>query len=37
MAAAGFDAVLVGEALVRSDEPGGLVQAFRSFTTRART
>lgn len=37
MAAAGFDAVLVGEALVRSDDPGGLVQAFRSFTTRTRT
>ncbi|MBM3693756.1 MAG: indole-3-glycerol phosphate synthase TrpC [Actinobacteria bacterium] len=37
MAAAGFDAVLVGEALVRSDDPGGLVQALRSFTTRTRT
>jgi len=36
MAAAGFDAVLVGEALVRSDDPGGLVQAFASVPTVAR-
>lgn len=28
MAAAGFDAVLVGEALVRADDPAGLVAAF---------
>jgi indole-3-glycerol phosphate synthase len=28
MAAAGFDAVLVGEALVRSDDPAGLVRSF---------
>lgn len=30
MAAAGFDAVLVGEALVRSEDPAGLVQALAS-------
>jgi indole-3-glycerol phosphate synthase len=36
MAEAGFDAVLVGEALVRSDDPSGLVQAFRSVPTRPR-
>lgn len=36
MAAAGFDAVLVGEALVRSDDPRALVQAFRSVPTRKR-
>jgi indole-3-glycerol phosphate synthase len=29
MAAAGFDAVLVGEALVRSDDAAGLVGALR--------
>lgn len=30
MAAAGYDAVLVGEALVRSDDPGGLVAQLRA-------
>ena len=30
MAKAGFDAVLVGEALVRADDPSALVQAFAS-------
>jgi indole-3-glycerol phosphate synthase len=29
MAAAGYDAILVGEALVRSDDPGALVAALR--------
>ena len=33
MAAAGFDAVLVGEALVRADDPAALVQAFASVPT----
>jgi indole-3-glycerol phosphate synthase len=33
MAAAGFDAVLVGEALVRADDPTALVQAFASVPT----
>lgn len=37
MAAAGFDAVLVGEALVRSGDPGGLVRAFTEIPTRTRT
>jgi indole-3-glycerol phosphate synthase len=36
MAEAGFDAVLVGEALVRSDDPATLVGAFRSVPTRPR-
>ena len=36
MAEAGFDAVLVGEALVRSDDPARLVQAFRALPTRPR-
>jgi len=36
MAAAGFDAVLVGEALVRADDPTALVQAFASVPTVAR-
>lgn len=36
MAGAGFDAVLVGEALVRSDDPAGLVGAFRAVPTRPR-
>jgi indole-3-glycerol phosphate synthase len=36
MAAAGFDAVLVGEALVRADDPGALVRAFASVPTVAR-
>jgi indole-3-glycerol phosphate synthase len=36
MAAAGFDAVLVGEALVRSEDPGALVQAFSTVPTRRR-
>jgi indole-3-glycerol phosphate synthase len=36
MAAAGFDAVLVGEALVRADDPVALVQAFASVPTVAR-
>jgi indole-3-glycerol phosphate synthase len=30
MAAAGFDAILVGEALVRADDPAALVRGFRS-------
>jgi indole-3-glycerol phosphate synthase len=33
MAAAGFDAVLVGEALVRADDPAALVRAFASVPT----
>lgn len=33
MAAAGFDAVLVGEALVRASEPAALVRAFREIPT----
>lgn len=37
MAAAGFDAVLVGEALVRSDDPGPLVREFRSLPVHTRT
>ncbi|MBM3659448.1 MAG: indole-3-glycerol phosphate synthase TrpC [Actinobacteria bacterium] len=37
MAEAGFDAVLVGEALVRSDDPSRLVEAFRAVPTRPRT
>ena len=36
MAEAGFDAVLVGEALVRSEDPTRLVQAFRAVPTRPR-
>jgi indole-3-glycerol phosphate synthase len=36
MAAAGFDAVLVGEALVRSEDPCALVQAFSTVPTRRR-
>src|SRR5262249_12980832 len=36
MAAAGFDAVLVGEALVRADDPAAMVQAFASVPTLAR-
>jgi len=36
MADAGFDAVLVGEALVRSDDPTELVQALRAVPTRPR-
>jgi len=36
MAAAGFDAVLVGEALVRADAPGALVRAFASAPRTAR-
>ena len=36
MAEAGFDAVLVGEALVRSDDPTRLVQAFSAVPTRTR-
>jgi indole-3-glycerol phosphate synthase len=36
MAEAGFDAVLVGEALVRSDDPARLVQAFSAVPTRTR-
>jgi indole-3-glycerol phosphate synthase len=36
MAEAGFDAVLVGEALVRSGDPAGLVRAFTEIPTRAR-
>jgi len=36
MAAAGFDAVLVGEALVRADDPGALVRAFASEPRTAR-
>jgi indole-3-glycerol phosphate synthase len=36
MADAGFDAVLVGEALVRSDDPGALVHALTSVPTVAR-
>ena len=37
MAAAGFDAVLVGEALVRSDDPGALVHDLAALTTRERS
>ena len=37
MAEAGFDAVLVGEALVRSDDPTGLVEGIRAVPTRPRT
>jgi indole-3-glycerol phosphate synthase len=37
MAAAGFDAVLVGEALVRADDPAALVRAFASVPTIGRT
>ncbi len=37
MAAAGFDAVLVGEALVRSEDPTALVQAFRAVPIRQRS
>jgi indole-3-glycerol phosphate synthase len=37
MAAAGFDAVLVGEALVRADDPTALVQAFASVPTVTRS
>ena len=37
MADAGFDAVLVGEALVRAVDPGGLVRAFTAVPTRSRT
>jgi indole-3-glycerol phosphate synthase len=37
MAAAGFDAVLVGEALVRADDPTALVQAFASVPTATRS
>jgi indole-3-glycerol phosphate synthase len=33
MAEAGFDAVLVGEALVRADDPAALVEAFASVPT----
>ena len=36
MAAVGFDAVLVGEALVRSPDPTGLVSAMAGLTVRAR-
>jgi indole-3-glycerol phosphate synthase len=36
MAAAGYDAVLVGEALVRSDDPGGLVAGMSALTVAAR-
>ena len=36
MADAGFDAVLVGEALVRSDDPGALVDALGALSTTAR-
>jgi indole-3-glycerol phosphate synthase len=36
MAAAGFDAVLVGEALVRADDPAVLVRAFASVSTISR-
>jgi indole-3-glycerol phosphate synthase len=36
MADAGFDAVLVGEALVRSDDPAALVRAFTAVPTRPR-
>jgi len=32
MAAAGYDAVLVGEALVRSDDPAALISAFRGLS-----
>jgi indole-3-glycerol phosphate synthase len=34
MAAAGFDAVLVGEALVRADDPMALVRALSAIATR---
>jgi indole-3-glycerol phosphate synthase len=37
MAAAGFDAVLVGEALVRAVDPAALVQAFASVPTVTRS
>jgi len=33
MAAAGSDAVLVGEALVRSDDPAALIRSFTSYST----
>ncbi len=33
MAEAGFDAVLVGEALVRADDPTALVRAFTGIET----
>jgi indole-3-glycerol phosphate synthase len=33
MAAAGFDAVLVGEALVRASDPATLVRALREIPT----
>jgi indole-3-glycerol phosphate synthase len=33
MAAAGYDAILVGEALVRSDDPAGLVASLREAGT----
>jgi indole-3-glycerol phosphate synthase len=36
MARAGFDAVLVGEALVRSDEPGALIRAMTEFEVQKR-
>lgn len=36
MADAGFDAVLVGEALVRSERPADLVRALRALETRSR-
>jgi indole-3-glycerol phosphate synthase len=36
MADAGFDAVLVGEALVRSDDPAPLVDAMTRHQVRSR-
>lgn len=36
MAGAGFDAVLVGEALVRSDDPGALIRAMTEFQVEKR-
>ena len=36
MAAAGFDAILVGEALVRSDDPAALLRALASPRVAAR-
>jgi indole-3-glycerol phosphate synthase len=36
MADAGYDAVLVGEALVRSDDPAALVQAMTQHPVRPR-
>jgi indole-3-glycerol phosphate synthase len=37
LAAAGVDAVLVGEALVRSDDPGRFVRELASIPTRPRS